>query len=258
MRTVVVTGASSGLGREIALELAKQSAKLILVARNTDRLQEVGRECLLYGAYSVNCLELDLANQTSIKTTAKWISNHFSAIDLLINNAGIGFFEDFVDQSVEEIKSTLDVNVLGTMLFTKGLVLSIENVAGNILNICSVAASVTTKKAAVYGASKAALVAWSNGLRLELKNKNVGVKVVNPGPMKTNFFDNADKTGRYLEKMGSLALDPNITAKKIIRLSQSNQTELFLPVYMGWSSKLYKVFPRIGNKVLESKLIDRK
>lgn len=258
MRTVVVTGASSGLGREIALELAKQSAKLILVARNTDRLQEVGRECLLYGAYSVNCLELDLANQTSIETTAKWISNHFSAIDLLINNAGIGFFEDFVYQSVEEIKSTLDVNVLGTMLFTKGLVSSIENVEGNILNICSVAASVTTKKAAVYGASKAALVAWSNGLRLELKNKHVGVKVVNLGPMKTNFFDSADKTGKYLEKMGSLALDPNVTAKKIIRMSQSNQTELFLPVYMGWSSKLYKVFPRIGNKVLGSKLIDRK
>ena len=260
MKTAVLTGASSGLGYQIALEVAKRYDNVILISRNSDKLRNIGQKCLALSAKKVICLSCDLSKTSQIITTTNWIKSHFENIDLLINNAGMAFFKFFKEQNIAEINQCLSLNLQGLITFTRLLLPLMINNRSNtdIINIGSMAGKVSTAKTTIYAASKAGVIAFSNALRLELKADNIRVHTVNLGPMDTNFFATADPKGKYAKSVKNIMLNPKTVAQKTILLVGSTKRELNLPRLMDFGGKVYNCFPTIGDLILNNPMVNRK
>lgn len=249
-QTVVVTGASSGIGKDVAINAAKSGANLILIARSEDKLIQVKNECIRVGAESSHheYLSIDMSDPDQISDGVNKIFEISDDIDVLVNAAGFGDFSNFLDADFDKIEKMFRVNVLGLMLMTR-LVASkmIDNGRGHIFNVGSMAGKITTPKSAAYAATKAAVIAFSDGLRLELKPFGVYVTTINPGPVATNFFDVADHNGSYLDSVKNFVLDPDKLAWTIVNTFDKNKREINRPCYMELAAVLYKLAPSLGD-----------
>lgn len=249
-QTVVVTGASSGIGKDVAINAAKCGANVVLIARNEDKLLQVKNECIRVGAESAvhEYLSVDMSDPEAITAAVQDISEFSDDIDVLVNAAGFGDFSNFLETDFTKIEKMFRVNVLGLILMTrlvaKGM---IENGRGHIFNIGSMAGKITTPKSAAYAASKAAVIAFSDGLRLELQSMGVYVTTVNPGPVKTNFFEVADHSGNYLDSVKYFILDPDKLAWEIVNTFGRKKREINRPRYMELAAVLYKLAPSLGD-----------
>lgn len=247
-QTIVITGASAGLGEQIAYEAATQGATVILGARRMAQLEQVKTVSEALSGTTAYAFEVDVADGESIDHFVEQIDATGRSVDVLINCAGFGLFEDFVATEWETIESMFQVNVLGLLYLTQKLALPmIQQEAGHIINIASSAGKIATPKAAVYTATKFAVIGFSNALRLELKPANVRVTTVNPGPIATEFFDKADASGNYLEKVDWLTLNPTQVAQKVVRAIGTNKRELNLPWFLEVAARAYAVAPRVGD-----------
>ncbi len=139
-------------------------------------------------------------------------------------------------------------NVLGMMVLTQKIAIQMaEQKAGHIINVASIAGKIATPKTAVYSATKFAVIGFSNALRLELKPVGVHVTTVNPGPIETAFFDQADPSGNYLANLGSIVLEPNKLARTIVKNMIHPKREINRPHIFGAAAKLYTLFPSVGD-----------
>lgn len=182
----VVTGASQGLGKSFAEELAKENHNLILVSLSNEELPNLCKE--LNHKYGVEChfFETDLSREENILEMTDWINSKFQ-IDILINNAGIGGSAYFEKVKNEDLQKMIQLNVVATTLIIHELLPNLKaQQKAHILNISSLAGLSPIPYKTVYPASKAFIYSFSRGLHEELKNTSVSVSVVNPGPMKTN------------------------------------------------------------------------
>lgn len=249
-QTVIVTGASSGIGKDVAINAAKCGANLILIARNEDKLLQVKNECIRVGAENAHheFLSVDMSDPDQITAGVEKAYDINDDIDVLVNAAGFGDFSNYLETDFDKIEKMFRVNVLGLMLMTR-LVASkmIENGRGHIFNVGSMAGKITTPKSAAYAATKAAVIAFSDGLRLELKPMGVYVTTINPGPVKTNFFNVADHNGNYLDSVKNFVLDPNKLAWEIVDTFNKNKREINRPRYMELAAVLYKLAPDLGD-----------
>ena len=169
-------------------------------------------------------------------------------VSVLINNAGFGLMEDFLDFDMDRAEAMFRVNVLGLMYATKYVATKMaERQVGAIINIASMAGKMATPKSTVYSATKFAVLGFSNALRLELKPLGISVMTVNPGPIRTEFFDKADKTHNYLNSLGNIVLDPEEVAYKIVSKIGTSRREVNLPYYMEVAHHLYEVFPHMAD-----------
>ncbi|HGD5282262.1 TPA: SDR family NAD(P)-dependent oxidoreductase [Streptococcus agalactiae] len=241
-RTILITGASGGLAQAIINQLP-QDDHLIVTGRSREKLEK------LYGKRpNTLCLSLDIINDTAVTNTIEKIYGEFGQIDILINNAGFGSFKEFWDYSDEEVKDMFAVNTFATMSIARQIGHKMSLVkSGHIVNIASMAGLIATSKASVYGGSKFAVVGFSNALRLELAEKNVYVTSVNPGPLKTGFFAQADPSGDYLASIGRFALTPEKVAKKVVSILGKNKRELNLPFILAFAHKCYSLFPKTAD-----------
>ena len=140
------------------------------------------------------------------------------------------------------------VNVLGTIYLSKFTALQMAaRKRGAIINIASMAGKIATPKSSVYSATKAAVLGYSDALRLELKPLGISVMTVNPGPIRTKFFDKADKSGNYLEKINGIVLNPELVAEKIVHSIGTAKRELNLPFFFNIANVGYTLFPRLGD-----------
>lgn len=249
-QTVIVTGASSGIGKDVAINAAKSGANLILVARNEDKLIQVKNECIRVGAENAHheYLLIDMSDPKQITQGVEQAYQINDDIDVLVNAAGFGDFSNYLETDFGKIEKMFRVNVLGLMLMTR-LVASkmIDNGRGHIFNVGSMAGKITTPKSAAYAATKAAVIAFSDGLRLELKPLGVYVTTINPGPVATNFFDVADHNGNYLDSVKNFVLDPDKLAWEIVNTFNRNKREINRPRYMELAAVLYKLAPSLGD-----------
>lgn len=247
-KVVVVTGASSGIGRSIVLESAGRGATVILIARNENKLNEIAAEAKELSGADAFVFPTDIGKADQIEACLKKIIASVQHIDFLVNCAGFGKFETFMESNMQDATDMFQVNVLGLMYFTRliGRVM-IEQRTGQIINFGSIAGKVPTTKSAAYSASKAAVIQFSNVLRLELKPFGVKVMTVNPGPVYTNFFNVADKTGNYVKNVQEFMLDPDDVAWQVVHYFGSNKRELNLPISLALAAKLYNIFPSIGD-----------
>lgn len=247
-KVVVVTGASSGIGKAVVMQAAERGATLVLLARNQAKLEEVAAEASAVSGTDAFILPTDISKADEIDHSFAKLITKVKRIDVLVNAAGFGDFEDFLSTEPKVITDMFQTNVLGLMYLTRLVArVMIDQQDGHVINIASMAGKMPTVKSAAYSASKAAVISFSDVLRLELKPFNIHVMTVNPGPVYTNFFDIADKSGEYVDNVEWLMLDPDDVAAKIVANFDSRRRELNLPLILAIAAKFYHLFPSIGD-----------
>lgn len=247
-RVVMITGASSGLGEQIAYASAKKGYRLVLAARRYEQLEKVATKCLTHGASSVNIYTLDIGKIETIDRVYAQIKEDVGQVDILVNNAGFGLFEELIHIDLKTIQEMFNVNVVGLIYLSRIVVADmLAKGRGHLINIASQAGKMATPKSTIYAATKHAVLGFSNALRLEVKPYGVQVTTVNPGPIKTDFFARADKTGHYLDDMGIWVLDPSKLANRIVASYDHTTREINAPFLMNLGANFYTLFPHLGD-----------
>jgi short-subunit dehydrogenase len=188
--TVLITGASAGIGCEFARQLAPAARKIILVARRNDRLEVLESELKAVNPdLELFRQPLDLCDQVSLERFCDWLDERGLSIDFLINNAGVGDHGPFVEGKWERVGSMLQVNVEALTYLTFRILPAMRK-AGNgaILNVGSVAGLLPVPNSAVYAATKAYVISFSEAIRAELRSSNISVTALCPGPVDTEFL----------------------------------------------------------------------
>jgi short-subunit dehydrogenase len=248
--SVIITGASGGIGEQMAYEVAKRGGAPILLARSKESLARISEKIDNDFGIKAPYLVLDVSDRSAIKETFASIIEHHGPIDVLINNAGYGKFEYAVEGSIENFEGMFEVNVLGLIACTKAVLPHmIERQHGHIVNIASQAAKIATPKSSGYAATKHAVLGFTNSLRMEVEDEGIFVTAVNPGPIKTNFFDVADESGQYQKNVERFMLDPKEVASKTVSALFTKKREINLPSWMNVGSTFYQVFPRLVEKL---------
>jgi uncharacterized protein len=257
-KNIVITGASGGIGAEIAKLCAKRGANLTLLARSVDKLEQL--KANLESQYSIKVFvhKLDVANTDEIERVFTTIFEEMKTIDILVNNAGFGVFREAHEAAITEVKSMFEVNVVGLMACTSMVLPKMrQRRFGHIINIASQAGKIATPKSSVYSATKHAVLGYSNSLRMELADHQVFVTTVNPGPIATNFFNIADEKGTYVKNVQKFMLQPEYVANKVVGAMLTKTREINLPRWMNLGSVVYTLFPRaferIGRKAFNKK-----
>jgi uncharacterized protein len=204
-KTALVTGASSGIGLELARIFAREGYNLVLVARNADRLRQLASELeKAHGARSL-ILATDLTEPGAAAYVLDQTTRAGLQLDVLVNNAGFGQYGLFVENDLEECLRQIQLNITTlthlTRLYLPGM---IERKSGRILNVASTAAFQPGPLMAVYFASKAYVLHFSEALANELNGSGVSVTCLCPGATVTEFHKRANATGQRLLKMGAM------------------------------------------------------
>ncbi|MCF6408350.1 SDR family NAD(P)-dependent oxidoreductase [Pseudalkalibacillus salsuginis] len=250
VKIVVITGASSGIGAEMARMIASKGWTPVLMARSFDRLEHLRNEIKNDYKTTAHTFQLDVQDKIHVDSVFNQMYQEVGAIDVLINNAGFGVFDYFQDAKMEDIEGMFNTNVLGMMACTKAVLPGmIEQKRGQIINIASQAAKIATVKGSVYAATKHAVLGFSNSLRMEVEDFGIQVTTVNPGPIKTNFLKIADQTGQYEKNIGKWMLRPSEVASKIVGAIEKPVREINLPGWMEAGSKMYQLMPTLMEKV---------
>lgn len=184
----MITGASAGIGRQLAFLLAEDKAKLILIARRLDQLKVVQKECLERGAKDVQIFKCDLTKQNEIRTIAQQIQRKKITVQCLVNNAGLAKGTELVQGAqTSDWDQMIDTNVKGLLWLSREFFNSIIQTRGHIVNIGSVAGRLVYEGGAVYCATKFAVRALSEGFRMDLKGTGVRVTNIEPGMVNSDF-----------------------------------------------------------------------
>jgi short-subunit dehydrogenase len=186
----LVTGASAGIGREFARQLGGRAAKLVLVARRRERLEELRAELLgRHPNLQVEIRPADLSQSVAIDALISWATTQEPALDLLINNAGLGDLGAFATADPERVDAMMQVNMVALTRLTRALLPAmIVQKRGAILNVSSSASFLPIPNFAVYAATKAYVTSFSEALRSELHGTGISVTALCPGPVRTEFM----------------------------------------------------------------------
>ncbi len=201
--TALVTGASSGLGREFAARLAARGHDLVLVARSRDRLEAVAEELTKAHGVTVHVLVHDLARPGAGRAVARELAERSLTVGLLVNNAGFGTAGRFEEIPAERDHDLLMVNVVALVDLTHALLPGmLERGSGAVLNVGSTAGYQPSPYLSVYSASKTFVLNFSLALRQEYRGRGIRVTALCPGPVETRFFEvvgtrNAAVAGRF-------------------------------------------------------------
>lgn len=188
-KTVLITGATSGIGKATAVLLAKEGFNLVICGRRKERLREL-KETL--GAHTkVHSLNFDVRDKKAVQTAVDGLPDHFAQIDILINNAGNAHGMTPINEGgLDDWDAMLDINVKGLLYVSKAIIPQmVERKSGHIINIGSLAGKEVYPKGNVYCASKYAVDAINQGMRMDLNEYGIRVGAVNPGLVETEFSD---------------------------------------------------------------------
>lgn len=218
----MVTGASSGIGRGIAVELARRGARLGLVARRTEALQEIVSEIQSLGAQAL-AWPGDVQDATAISAAADRFREKFGGIDVLIANAGIGSTIDAAELRAEEVAGVIKVNVIGAANSVAAVIPEmVAKGRGQLVVISSLAAYRGLPKSAAYCASKAAVSAFFESLRLDLQPRGIDVTIIHPGFIKTPLT-----AGRQAQMPFLMELE--VAVEKILRAIEKKKKSYAFP-----------------------------
>ncbi|HYR76090.1 MAG TPA: SDR family NAD(P)-dependent oxidoreductase [Pyrinomonadaceae bacterium] len=184
-RVVLVTGASSGIGRGLATELARRGAAVGLLARRADALQEIVEEIVTAGGQAIP-LPADVTDEQAVRRAVNELKTKLGPVDVLFANAGVGITAHATSLNPEAVAKLFDVNVIGVVNSVAGVIGDmIQRGQGQLVAISSLAAYRGLPKSAAYCASKAAVSAFFESLRLDLYGSGVEVTIIHPGFIKT-------------------------------------------------------------------------
>lgn len=241
----LITGASRGIGRALALELDRRGAKLGLIAREQSGLEALAAQ--LHGDPLL--LPADVSVRAEIERAVAEFTTVAGGIDLLIANAGVADYGPFADMPVERAERMVAVNVLGTILTVKaGLDPMLAAGSGHVVVLSSGAGLRAFPSAAVYGGTKAAGAEFASALRHELSGTGVSVTTVFPGEVATDLH--AHEPDRLPDwRRGDEAVDPAEVADAILAAVRDDQAEVFVPAAVRMLG-LNGIAPRLTDKLL--------
>lgn len=182
-QVVLITGASSGMGKAFTRALLKQGAIVYSVARRVEAMRDLAE-------LGARILKMDITNQQQVDDVIQHIEKETDGIDILVNCAGFGLYGAMEDTSIEDARYQFEVNIFGLAYLTQKVIPSMrQKKSGRIINISSMGGKIYTPMGSWYHASKHALEGWSDCLRLELRPFNIDVVLIEPGAIATEFAD---------------------------------------------------------------------
>lgn len=247
-KTVVITGASSGIGAASCIEFAKKGANLALVARRKEKLEELEKTLAKFDINTLVC-ECDVSDKAQVQKMSYSVMEKFGRVDVLVNNAGFAIYGAISDLTIEEIESQMKTNYFGMIYCIKNfLPKMLEQKSGHIVNVASVAASFGLPGIASYCASKFAMLGFSEGLKHELKGTGIGITVVSPIMVRTSFFDH--HSFKHMPKYSPTSLSAKTVAKAIVSAANSSRLEIIVPSVVRGAVWAKHTIPYIINPIL--------
>jgi NADP-dependent 3-hydroxy acid dehydrogenase YdfG len=188
-KTVFITGASSGIGKECAIEFANAGANLLLAARRVERLDELSNELTEKYNVKIRSVKLDVRNNSEVKSTISSLEDDWKDIDILINNAGLARgFSKIYEGNINDWEEMIDTNIKGLLYVTRQVLPQmVKKKQGHIINIGSIAGHETYPFGNVYAATKFAVNALTKSIRMDVLDKNIKVSTIDPGLVETEF-----------------------------------------------------------------------
>jgi short-subunit dehydrogenase len=230
--TVIITGASSGIGEATALAFAKQGAQVVLAARQVEKLMQVKEACLKAGAKACEIVGCDVSKEEDCKRLIETTIHQFSRIDVLINNAGISMRALFDECELDVIKRLMDTNFWGTVYCTKYALPQLLQHKGSVVTVSSVAGLVGLPARTGYSASKFALEGFMQSLRIENLKKGLHVGMIYPGYTASNIRNTALNSSGNTQQESPLdeskLMTPEEVAEAIVRMVKSRQRNKIL------------------------------
>lgn len=267
MKTIIITGASSGIGRETVAYFSERGWNVAATMRHPEQ------EVALTRLPNVKLFKLDVTSTDSVNEAVKAITSKYQTIDVLVNNAGFGLIGTFEGATEEQIHKQFETNVFGLMRLTKAILpIFRAQKSGRIINVSSIAGRMAFPIYSLYNSSKFAVEGFSEALSFELKPFNIKVKLIEPGPIKTNFntsskIDTAtaslpdykqyeEKANKFYDANFERAEEPIVVAKSIYKAATTRCNKLRYPA--GLQAKAFtllsKFIPRSCFRAITGKL----
>ena len=204
-KVAVITGASKGLGKAMALALGEAGAQLALVSRDLAQLQVVAAEVRVRGAVA-EVFQGDVTDEDSVSAAAQAVTTRFGKVQILINNAGINIRKSVTDFTLAEWRRVLDTNLTGAFLMCRAFVPHMRGQGyGRILNLTSIMSHVALPGRSAYAASKTGLLGFTRALALELASEQITVNGISPGPfateMNTPIMQNPETNQMFISRI---------------------------------------------------------
>ncbi|MBX3434594.1 MAG: SDR family NAD(P)-dependent oxidoreductase [Pirellulales bacterium] len=224
-RRTVVTGASRGIGRELALALARRHTRMVLVARSAEPLERTVAECRDLGA-AVESVVGDVTDPWTRDAIRFAVQERWGGLDLLVNNAGVSAHGAFAGGDEATFRRVMDVNLFAPAELTR-LLLPFMGPGGAIVNVSSILGHRAAPFNSEYSASKFALRGWSEALRAELSGRQIDVLLASPGTTDTEFFNHLVAKRAEMPWKQSKGLPPAVVAEQIVRGVERGRREVF-------------------------------
>jgi short-subunit dehydrogenase len=236
----IITGASGGIGYEIALLFAKQKIDILIVARNKQKLNDIKWAIEQQFKITVYCVATDLSIRDGFVDIDNCVKAYKLSVTFLVNNAGFGDYGFFTERSMEKYSEMLGLNVISltelTYYYAKQM---IKNGKGRILNVASTAGIQPDPYFAVYGASKAYVISLTEAIHKEFEKSGVTATVLSPGATKTEFMERADMNDAKLYESGVM------TAKEVAEVGFEGMMKGKLHVIPGFKNRILAFFSSI-------------
>lgn len=244
-KTVIVTGASSGIGRAAALELARRGARLVLAARRVELLELVAEECRAMGG-TATAVQVDVRRPEDCLALVAAAGQ----VDVLINNAGFAIFDALESAKPEELREMMDTNYFGSVHCTQAVLPQmLERRTGTIVNVSSIAGLMGYARMGGYCATKFALTGFTEALRDEVLSRGVKVALICPGTTETDFFVKAERGKMPGASRLILAVPAERVARAIADAAEDGRYRHIVPAGAAAFIRLKEIAPRFAHAV---------
>ncbi len=242
-KTVVITGASSGIGRAAALEFARRGANLVLAARRGEVLETVAKECRALGA---DCKVV--VTDVTQRADCEHLIDMAGSVDVLVNNAGFAIFDAIESARPDDLAAMMQTNYFGTVWCTQAVLPQmLARGNGTIVNVASIAGIMGYARMGGYCATKFAVIGFSETLRDEVLSRGVRVAMVCPGTVETEFFVKAERGKMPGASRLILAIKPEKVARAIADAAEDGRYRRILPLGAAMFMQIKELFPRLAH-----------
>ena len=242
-RNVIITGASSGIGRAAAFEFAHRGANIVIAARRADKLEDVAREVRSYG---VKCSVI-VADVTKRDDCERLIAEA-GHVDVLVNNAGFAVFDMIENAKPDDLEAMMQTNYFGTAWCTQAVLPQmLARGEGTIVNVSSIAGIMGYARMGGYCATKFAIIGFSEALRDEVLGRGVRVALVCPGTTDTEFFVKAERGKMPGASRLILAVKPERVAAAIANAAEDGKYRRILPPFAAIYMRMKEITPRLAH-----------
>jgi short-subunit dehydrogenase len=239
-KVAIVTGASSGIGRAIALDLASRGTTVIAAARRKEMLDEVVAKCRQRAPAS-EAVPTDVQDRSAVESLVRGAIERHASVDVLVNNAGISMRKHVTRLSVEDVERVMNVNFMSMVYATLAVLPSmIERKQGHIVNISSIAGRIGSPRESAYSASKWAMSGFTEVLAGDLDKTGVKLHVIYPGPIDTEIWSKVEEPAAYRGKL----YPPERVAAGVRECLEQGKFEIFVPKQLGFAALARTVAPK--------------